>query len=199
MDLICDHKPVSRHYCRRTNYRVQTLKTTALVDIASQDVLDVHRTTELRHDTQIGWQLTRRNAGEIASLAADKGYGWQQLREKSRNIDVRPLIKHSEFRPNDCAYNARIDGSLYDQQALSETVFSSIKSTLGHAVCAERDTANFVRSPDVYGLQHQTSGDTVNRTASGDPSKLLVLTRPCAYILLIIFENYQFALGFFVV
>ncbi len=29
-----------KHYCRRTNYRVQTLKTTALVDTASQAVLE---------------------------------------------------------------------------------------------------------------------------------------------------------------
>ena len=35
---------------------------------------------------------------------------------------------------------------LYGQRALSETVFSTIKRTLGHAVRAERGTANFVRS-----------------------------------------------------
>jgi len=69
-----DRETASKHYCRRTNYRVQTLKTTALVDTKTQAVLDVHCTTEKRHDTQIGWQLALRNAGEIASLAADKGY-----------------------------------------------------------------------------------------------------------------------------
>ena len=131
-----DRETASKHYCRRTNYRVQTLKTTALVDTKTQAVLDVHCTTEKRHDTQIGWQLALRNAGEIASLAADKGYDWQRLREKLREEGVRPLIKHREFRPVDCAHNARIDESLYGQRALSETVFSTIKRTLGHAVRA---------------------------------------------------------------
>ena len=131
-----DREHASKHYCRRTNYRVQTLKTTALVDTASQAVLDVHCTTEKRHDTQLGWQLARRNAGELHSLAADKGYDWQQLRDTLREEGVRPLIKHREFRPIDCAHNARIDGSLYGQRALSEAVFSTIKRTLGHAVRA---------------------------------------------------------------
>ncbi len=102
-----ERETASKHYCHRTNYRVQTLKTTALVDTKTQAVLDVHCTTEKRHDTQIGWQLALRNAGEIASLAADKGCDWQQLREKLREEDVRPLIKHREFRPIDCARYAR--------------------------------------------------------------------------------------------
>ena len=92
-----DRETTSKQYCRWTDYRVQTLKTTALVDTASQAVLDVHCTTELRHDTQIGWQLARRNAGEIASLAADKGYVWQQSPEILRDEGVRPLIKHREL------------------------------------------------------------------------------------------------------
>jgi len=95
-----DRENASKHYCRRTNYRVQTLKTTALVDTESQAVLDVHCTTRKRHDTQIGWQLARRNAGELHSLAADKGYDWQRLRDKLREEDVRPLIKHRESVPS---------------------------------------------------------------------------------------------------
>jgi len=121
-----DRETASKHYCRRTNYRVQALKTTALGDTKTQAVLDVHCTTEKRHDTQIGWQLALRNAGEIASLGADKGYGWQRLREKLCEEGVRPLIKNREFRPVDSAHNARIDESLYGQRTLSETVFSTI-------------------------------------------------------------------------
>ena len=69
-----DRENASKHYCRRTNYRAQTLKTTALVDTVSQAIPDVHCTTEKQHDTQLGWQLACRNAGELHSLAADKGY-----------------------------------------------------------------------------------------------------------------------------
>ena len=45
-----DRETASKHYCRRTNYRVQTLKTTVLVDTKTQGVLNVHCTTEKRHD-----------------------------------------------------------------------------------------------------------------------------------------------------
>jgi len=64
----------SKHYCRWTNYRVQTLKATALVDTESQAALNVHCTTERTHDTQLGWQVACHNAGDLHSLAADKGY-----------------------------------------------------------------------------------------------------------------------------
>ena len=131
-----DRQNASKHYCRRTKSRVQTLKTTALVDTASQAILDVHCTTEKRHDTQLDWQLACRNAGELRSLAANKGYDWQQLRKKSREEGVRPLIKHREFRPIDHAHNARIGEALYSRRALSETVFSVIKRTLSDAVRA---------------------------------------------------------------
>jgi len=131
-----DRENASKHYCRRTNYRVQTLKTTALVDTESQAILDVHCTTKKRHDTQLGWQVARRNAGDLASLAADKGYDWMELRDKLREEGVRPLIKHREFRPIDHAHNARIDGPRYRQRAMCETVFSTIKRTLGDAVRA---------------------------------------------------------------
>ena len=102
----------------------------------------MHCTTEKHHDTQIGWQVARLAEGDLHSLVADKGYDWQELREKLRDEGVRPLIKHREFRPIDNAHNSRIDVPDYGQRALSETVFSTIKRTLGHAV---RGTANFVK------------------------------------------------------
>ena len=151
-----DRENASKHYCRRTNYRVQTLKTTALVDTSSQAILDVHCTTEKRHDTHLGWQLACRNAGELRSLAADKGYDWQRLRDKLREEGVRPLIKHREFRPIDHAHNARIDESLYGQRALSETVFSVIKRTLGDAVRARswyREFREVVLMCTVYNIK----------------------------------------------
>ncbi|SEP17097.1 transposase, IS5 family [Halogranum amylolyticum] len=131
-----DRENASKHYCRRTNYRVQTRKTTALVDTETQAILDVHCTTEKTHDTQLGWQVACRNAGDLHSLAADKGYDWMDLREKLREEDVRPLIKHRIFRPIDHAHNARVDGPRYRQRSMCETVFSSIKRTHGDAVRA---------------------------------------------------------------
>jgi IS5 family transposase len=101
----------SRHYCHRTDYRVQTLKVTKLVDTATQAVLDLHCSTTVEgSDADLCEQIARRNAGDLRSLAADTGYDKQQLREQRRELDIRPLIKHRIFAPCDHAHNARIDG-----------------------------------------------------------------------------------------
>ncbi len=59
-----------------------------------------------------------------------------ELREKLREEGMRPLIKHREFRPIDYAHNARIDRPRYRQRSTCESVFSTIKRTLGDAVRA---------------------------------------------------------------
>ena len=77
-----ERSSASRHYCQRISYRVQTLKVTKLVDTASQAVLDVHcSTTREGSDEDLAEQIARRNAGDLRSLAADKGYDKQALRE----------------------------------------------------------------------------------------------------------------------
>lgn len=132
-----DRENASKHYCRRTNYRVQTLKATALVDTETQAILDIYCTTKKRHDTQLGQQVAQRNAGDLRSLAADKGYDWMKLREQLRKEDVRPLIKHREFRPIDPRVVRVIDRPLYRQRSMCETVFSSLERTLGIAERAQ--------------------------------------------------------------
>ena len=127
----------SRHYCQRTNYRVQTLEATALVDTDSQAILDVHCTTTKRgSDADVCEQIARRYAGDLRILAADKGYDCNWLRESLRELGVRPLIKHCVHAPYDHAHNARIDEELYAQRSMTETVFSSLKRSLGCAVRA---------------------------------------------------------------
>jgi IS5 family transposase len=70
-----DRSPASRHYCQRIGYRVQKLKVTKLVDTVSQAVLDVHCSTNREgSDADLAEQIARRNAGDLRSLAADKGY-----------------------------------------------------------------------------------------------------------------------------
>ncbi len=72
----------SRHYCQRTNYHVQTLKVTKLVDTLTQAVLYLHCPTTLEgSDTDLCEQIARVPAGDLWSLAADKGYDKQALRE----------------------------------------------------------------------------------------------------------------------
>ena len=127
----------SQYYCQRTNYRVQTLEATKLVDTQSQAILDVHCTTTKRgSDAEVCKQIARRNAGDLRILAADKGYDCNWLREDLRELGLRPVIKHRVQAPYDHAHNARLDDDLYGQRAMCETVFSSVKRSLGCAVRA---------------------------------------------------------------
>ncbi|TKX59768.1 IS5 family transposase [Halorubrum sp. ASP1] len=132
-----DRSPASRHYCQRISYRVQKLKVTKLADTASQAVIDVHCSTNREgSDTDLAEQIARRNAGGLRSLAADKGYDKQSLREGLRDLGIRPLIKHRIFAPYDHAHNARIDDNRYNQRSMTETVNSAVKRSLGFAVRA---------------------------------------------------------------
>ena len=72
----------------------------------------------------------------VRNSPADKGYDSQWLREKLREMGIRPLIKHRVHAPYDHAHNARIDDDLYGQRAMTETVNSSVKRSLGVAVRA---------------------------------------------------------------
>jgi len=132
-----DRSRASRHYCQRTNYRVQTLEATKLVDTDTQVVLDLHcTTTRAGSDAEVCEQLARVPAGELRILTADKGYDCNWLREDLRDLGVRPLIKHCINKPYDHAHNARINDDLYGQRSMAETVNSSVKRSLGVALRA---------------------------------------------------------------
>ena len=127
----------SRHYCQRTNYRVQTLKVTKLVDTETQAVLDLHcLTTREGSNADLCEQIARVSAGDLRTLAADKGYDKNVLREQLRELAIRPLIKHRIMAAYDHAHNARIDGDRYAQRSMTETVNSAVKRSLGYAVRA---------------------------------------------------------------
>lgn len=49
---------------------------------------------------------------------------------------MRALIKNRLFRLVDHAHNAQVDGPLYCQRSMCETVFSTIKRTLSDAMRA---------------------------------------------------------------
>jgi IS5 family transposase len=86
--------------------------------------------------TNVGPQVALRNAGDLRSLAADKGYDDMSFREDLRAEGVRPLIKHRVFAPYDHAHNAQIEDALYNQRSVCETVNSVIKRSYGSAVRA---------------------------------------------------------------
>ena len=132
-----ERSAASRHYCQRISYRIQKLKVTKLVDTDSHAILDIHcSTTREGSDADLAEQIARRNAGDLRSLAADKGYDKQSLREALREFGIRPLINHHIFAPYDHAHNAKIDERRYNQHSMTETVNSAMKRSLGFAVRA---------------------------------------------------------------
>lgn len=135
-DTYFERNIISQHYKRRSNRRVKTLQTTVLVDTASKAVLDVHCSTKWPDETKTGPQVAKRNVGDLQSLSADKGFDDKSFREELRSHNIRPLIKHRVFASYDHAHNARIDDDLYNQRWMAETVFSSVKRSLGSAVRA---------------------------------------------------------------
>ena len=132
-----ERSPASKHYCDRTDYRVQTIEATKLVDTESQAIPDVHCTTTREgSDAEVCVQLARRYPGELRSLAADRGYDSQWLRDTLREMGIRPLVKHRILASYDHAHNARINDDLYNQRSMTETANSSVKRSYGSAVRA---------------------------------------------------------------
>jgi IS5 family transposase len=128
----------STHYTKRTNLTIQQLKTTLLVDTATNAVLDIHVTTTRKHDTQIAPQVMKRNAESIAVLTGDRAYDDQKLRRLARDHDIRPLIKHREFASLHKAWNAQLDGDFYRRRNMNETVNATIKQKFGAFVRSRR-------------------------------------------------------------
>ena len=88
-------------------------------------------------------QLARRYAGELQTLAADKGYDSQPLRDTLREMGILPLVKNRVFAPYDHSHNARIEDDLYNQRSMTETVNSSVKRSYGSAVRARECYCEF--------------------------------------------------------
>jgi IS5 family transposase len=151
-----DRDQPSRHYAQRAHYNVRSLKTTALVDVETLYITDIHCTTTKKHDTQIGPQVARRNAGDLRSLAADKGYDAKAFRDELREQGIRPLIKHRLYSALDHAHNARMESDSYNRRWMVETAFSSIKRTLGAAVRARSwplELREMILKATVYNLR----------------------------------------------
>lgn len=111
-----DRDQPSRHYATRSHYRVWALKVTALVDVETLCITDIHSTTSKKSDFRIGPQVARRNADDLQSLAADRGYDATASRDELRERGVRPLIKHRIYSSLDHAHNARMDTDSYNRR-----------------------------------------------------------------------------------
>ncbi len=131
-----DRHSASRHYANPTEYTFRSVKTTALVDCETSTVLDIHCSMKQPHDTHVGWQVLTRNLNQLQTIAADKGYDWDDLRAELRESGVRPVIKQWEFSPLDIAHNARHDDDVYHLRSVAEAVFFALKQRYGDTLRA---------------------------------------------------------------
>lgn len=131
-----DRWQASSHYLRRCDRSVQTIQATFLIDTKKSAILDLHCSTKWPSGMRIGPKVVRRNADDLQSLAADKGYDSMEFRELLQAHGIRPLIKHRVFAHYDHAHNARIDDELYHQRSLTESTNSSLKRSQGEALRA---------------------------------------------------------------
>jgi len=127
---------ISQYYAQSSGYKRSALKVTALVDIDSLLIADVHCTTSGKDDQPIGSQVARRNTGDLRRLLADKGYDSMAFRRQLNAAGIEPVIKYREFTDHDRAHNDRQKQQDYGRRWMAETAFSAIKRTITTSVSA---------------------------------------------------------------
>lgn len=128
------HRSSSHNYAKRVKGTFESVKTTILVDCSTRSILDVHCSMNLPHDTQIAWQVLKRNLSNVETVVADKGFDWDKLRHMLREEDIRPVIKHREFYSLDAAHNARINDKTYHQRSIVESIFFALRKRFGSTI-----------------------------------------------------------------
>ena len=126
-----DRVAASQHYANRTNYTFRSVKTTGLIDCSTSHKLDIQYSMTQPHDTQIGWQVLKRNLHRVETITADKIYDWWLLRNKLRAEGVEPLIRAREFGWAGVAENVLMDDKKYHQRSNVESVFFSLRQRFG--------------------------------------------------------------------
>ena len=131
-----DRISASQHYAKRTNYTFKAVKTTVLIDCATGVILDIHCSMKQPHDSQIGWQVLKRNLNNVSVLTADKGYDWWLFRQNLRAEGVKPVVKHREFGWHGIANNVFMNDTTYNQRSNVESAFFALRRKYGEIVRA---------------------------------------------------------------
>ncbi|WP_049892440.1 IS5 family transposase [Natronococcus amylolyticus] len=129
-----DRVQASQHYAKRTDYTFEAVKTTLLVDCETSAILDIHCSMKQPHDTQVGWQVLVRNLDELATVAADKGYDWEELRTRLRAESITPLIPQRDPGMRGWARNLLIKDRAYHQRSNAESVFFGLRRRYGETL-----------------------------------------------------------------
>jgi IS5 family transposase len=129
-----DRRHASRHYTKRCEIHIKSLKTTLLIDVNDLKICFIHITTTRKHDSKIMLSMLKKTKQKIKTIRGDKGYDDKEIRDYARKLGIRPLIPHREFKPIDKAHNARMDKKEKNKRVMNETVNSMIKRKYGDHV-----------------------------------------------------------------
>ena len=111
-----EHGHASSYYLQRSDRDVQTLKVTTITDTESLAVLDLQCSAEWKHDTKLGPQVVRRNADDLLSVAADKGFQDWMSKFELYTLDVDPLVLERGSSPETVGHNTLIRDAGYSQR-----------------------------------------------------------------------------------
>ena len=125
------------YYLQRSDQDVQTLKVTTLTGTESLAVVDLQCSVKWKYDTRLGPQVVRRNADDLLSVAAGKGFQDWMEKFEFYTLDVDPLVLERGSSPATVGHNALIREKGYSQRWMSETSYSTTKRSLGSAVRAQ--------------------------------------------------------------
>ena len=67
-----DRISASQHNAERTNYTFRAVKNTMLVDCSTGAILDIHCSMIQPHNSQVGWQVLKRNLDKLSVVTAEK-------------------------------------------------------------------------------------------------------------------------------
>ena len=126
-----DRVQASQHYAKRTEYTVEAVKTTLLVDRGSSVILDIHCSMKQPLDTQVDWKVLTRNFDVLGTVAADKGYDREELRTRLRTERITQLIPQRDPGMRGWARNVLIHDRAYNQRSNAESVFFGLRRRYG--------------------------------------------------------------------
>ena len=92
------------------------MKVTTITDTESLAVLDLQCSAEWSHDTKLGPQVVRRNADDLLSVAADKGFHDWISKFEFYTLGVDPLVLERGSSPETIGHNALIRDAGHPQR-----------------------------------------------------------------------------------
>src|SRR5699024_8872368 len=102
-------------------------------------------------------QVVRRNADDLLSVAAYKGFQDWMSKFEFYTLDVDPLVLERGSSSETVGHNALIREKAYSQRWMSETSYSTTKRSLGSAVRArfwDREFREIVLMFAISNIEH---------------------------------------------